>query len=103
MAKEFLDKVKEAEQNAEQGVIAAKAKAEKILEEGRRDAVDYINDITDKAQKYASEKLMKAEKKAQKILDDTKADSKSTARSLNNIVNKKSGEIKSALDSILFD
>lgn len=72
--------------------------------ENPKDAfVDYVNNITDKAEKYTAEKLEKLEKKAKETLDSTKASVASQARTLNHIADKKVSELKSTVDTILFE
>ena len=74
----------------------------KNLADSTKDAfVDYVNDITDKAQKITAEKLDKLEKKAEKVSNDTKASRKSQTRTLNNMLENIS-EYKSSVDTILF-
>lgn len=80
-----------------------KKDAENLAESSRDVFVDYVNEITDKAQAYTADKLEKLEKKTTEILEDSKASIKSKTRTLNNMVSKNSDEFKSAVDTILFE
>lgn len=103
MDNSVLDEIESTEKKADKHIEQAKENAEKMIDNSRKGAVEYINDITDKAQAFTAKKIEEAENKAEEIFDETRASAKSTARMINNIADKKSGEIKDALDSILFD
>lgn len=79
-----------------------KRDAENLAESTKDAFVDYVNDITDKAQKFTAEKLEKLEEKTRKAINGTKASAKSQARSINNMTDKPRSEFQSSTDTILF-
>ncbi len=99
----YENKIKLAEEKSKKEIEKAKMEARQMIDNTNKSAVDYINDITDKAQKFTAKKIEEAENKTIEILEDTKATAESTARMVNNITKEKSKELKNTLDKILFD
>ena len=74
-----------------------------MIDNTKKSAVDYINEMTDKAQAFTAKKIEEAVNKTIEFLEDTKASAESTARMVNNITKEKSAELKNTLDKVLFD
>ena len=67
MALETINKVKQAEKEAEQAEQQAKLDAQALIEKARRQAQSIVEEKTAAAKKQAQEKLKEAEIQAQKI------------------------------------